>query len=361
MAADNNLDPSAMQDLESIRKASIYSDMDIVVQLDRWEFVDAKEGFRHHFKQGVETIIKELGEVNSGDPKILKAFIEESAEAYPSDKLIVVIWSHGSGVDDMDVYNPSREKIFVPDKEIEEIAIAFDDASKEFIDNLELQKALDVSVEIDVLGFDACLMGMFEIAYQLRNQAKVIVGSQYLEPSTGWPYPQIVEHIGHGDTPREVGAKIVQFYSDYYERTQNFVTQSAYSVASIDEVAKLINKFAKVLKENLSNTKSLKLILNQTQNFRSDYIDLVHFIKMVDERLNIEILKPITTELLEALEGFIVANQSMGVGMEDAHGISIYFPTKKVPFKETFEMYEKLDFSQEYPSWVGLIRWYYLS
>ena len=83
MAADNNLDSSAMKDLESIRKSSFYSDMDIVVQLDRWEFVDAKESFRYHLKGGEEKIIKRLGEVNSGDPAVLKSFIEESAKALP--------------------------------------------------------------------------------------------------------------------------------------------------------------------------------------------------------------------------------------------------------------------------------------
>ena len=56
-------------------------------------------------------------------------------------------------------------------------AIAFDDTSKDFLDNVELKKVLaevkrQTGRELDVLGFDACLMSMVEIAYQLRGTAR---------------------------------------------------------------------------------------------------------------------------------------------------------------------------------------------
>ena len=121
MAADNNLNESAEEDLESLQKGSIYSEMDIVVQLDRWEFVDEQETIRYHIKNGEIEEIARLGETNTGDPKILKSFIEESAKAYPSEKLMVIVWSHGTGVDDFDIYSAKRERYFVPEEEIEEI------------------------------------------------------------------------------------------------------------------------------------------------------------------------------------------------------------------------------------------------
>jgi hypothetical protein len=362
MAADNDLDPAARNDLESIRQASLYSDMDIVVQLDRWEFVDAKEGFRYHFKGGEESLIKELGEVNSGSPVTLKTFIEESAKAYPSDKLMVVIWSHGSGVDDRDFYDKSskRELMFVEKEEIEEIAISFDDASRDFLDNIELQKALDVDVPIAVLGLDACLMGMFEIAYQLKDQAGLMVASQHIEPASGWPYMEIVEGLHGDDSVEEMGVKIVQFYGEYYQRSSEDTTQSAYLLEEIACVAVQIDRFAKILRENLPNPTSLKHTLSQTQGFSdADYIDLVNFVKKIQERETIEGLASIATALLDSLERLILANQTFGRAVEDAHGVSIYFPHNKSPFRETFELYEKLDFSRDYPEWIALIRWYY--
>lgn len=360
MAADNNLDSAALNDLESIRKGSMFSEMDIVLQLDRWEFVDTKETIRYHVKEGEVNEIKRMGESNTGDPRILKEFIEESAEAYPSEKLIVIIWSHGSGVDDYDIYKGKREHYFVETTKIEEIAIAFDDAQKDFLDNIELQKALDVEVNIDVLGFDACLMGMFEIVYQLRNEADVIVGSQYVEPASGWDYPRVLEDLSLDGEANKMGEELVKFYADYYKHENHDVTQSAFDVDKVEKVAKDVDVFAKSLLENLEKKKDLKYTLLSSQLFhKNDYIDLMDFVKNVQERFDDEMLLCLADRLLGSLDDLIIANHNRGYLMRDANGISIYFPTQRSPFKETFEMYEKLDFSQNHPQWIALIRWYY--
>ncbi len=360
MSADNNLNESAEDDLESLRKGSLYSEIEIVVQLDRWDFVDTQETIRYHIKNGKIEEIKRLGETNSGDPTILKNFIEESAKAYPSKKLIVVIWSHGTGVDDSDIYSTKREHYFVPTEEIEEIAISFDDSAKDFLDNIELQKALDVDVPIDIIGFDACLMGMFEIAYQLRNKAKFIVGSQFVEPASGWDYPRILEDLSIDKESKTIATELVKFYADYYKYKSSDVTQSAYNLEVIEDVAKCLDVFARLLLENLDNKKDLKYTILNSQLFnKNEYVDMVDFVKNVQGRLKIESLEPYAKKLLEALDKFIVANHNMGYSLREANGVSLYFPSQKCPFKETFEMYKKLDFSKDYPNWIGLIRWYY--
>jgi len=360
MAADNNLNDSAEEDLESLRRGSMESEIEIVVQLDRWEFVDTQETIRYHIKDGEIEEIKRLGETNSGDPKVLKRFIEESAKAYPSQKLAVVIWSHGTGVDDFDPYRAKRERYFVPEEEIEEIAISFDDAAKDFLDNLELKNALDVDVSIDILGFDACLMGMFEVAYQLRHQAKFMVASQHVEPASGWDYPRLLEDLTLDGKSETMAEEMVQFYGDYYERQSDEVTQSAYNLELIEKVAEHVDAFAKVLLENLESKKELKYTVLNSQLFnKNEYVDLLDFVKKAQNRLAIEALKIPANRLICSLKQFIVANHNMGYSMRDANGVSIYFPSQKRPFKETFEMYEKLDFSKNYPNWIALIKWYY--
>ena len=270
--------------------------------------------------------------------------------------MILVVWSHGLGIDDKNIYNDvSRERFFIEEKKIEEIGVSYDDEAKDFIDNIELQKALETDVKIDILGFDACLMGMFEIAYQLKNQAGIMIASQYLTPPTGWPYEKILEETKLEDTPEEIAKKIVDFYVDSYDGKQVNVTQSAYDSKIIDDAAQHLDSFAKVLKNNLSDKKDLGRILSRTKRFgRSDYIDLTHFAKLVEEEFIFDAIKP----LLESLEKMILSSRALGYGMQDVYGVSIYFPSSN-PFKETFEMYEKLDFSHDYPNWIGLIRWYH--
>jgi len=370
MAADNDLDAFAEKDLETIKRASEDSDMMVVVQFDRNEFVDASNTIRMSIKNGKILKEEDLGETNTGDPVVLRTFIEESVEAYPSDKLIVIVWSHGSGVDDHDVFDKEsiRERYFVPPIEIEEIAVGFDETSQDFLDNLELQKALDVSVNIDVLGFDACLMGMFEILYQLKEQTSVIVASQHLEPASGWDYQRILNELDSSSSASVMGKQFIEFHDEHHSNNERKeVTQSALSTVVIDEVTKALDMFAKVLREELKkgeyeqSKKELGYTLSNSQFFsRKDYMDLVDFVQKVKNRLAFEALEVHADKLLNMLEKLVIANHTIGFFMEDAHGVSIYFPNQSRPFKDTFEMYEKLDFAEACPNWVRLIKWYWL-
>ena len=369
MAADNDLDNFAEKDLETIKESSYDSDMNIVVQFDRNEFVDAPNTVRLSIKNGEVLNEVDLGETNTGDPDVLRSFIEESVEAYPSDKLIVIIWSHGSGVDDADVYDTEhiRERYFVPEIEIEEIAVGFDDSAQDFLDNLELQKALDVSVNIDVLGFDACLMGMFEILYQLKDQTSVMVASQHLEPASGWDYKRILNELDTSSTASKMGQQFIAFHDEHHTNERRDVTQSALNTVVLDEVSKDLDVFARVLREELKkgeqkqSRKDLEYTLRSSQFFnRKDYVDLVDFVRKVKNRLKLEALESHADKLLSSLETLVLANHTIGYFMEDANGVSIYFPNESRPFKDTFEMYEKLDFVEACPNWVKLLKWYWL-
>ena len=153
------------------------------------------------------------------------------------------IWNHGSGIDDTDIYRgrrrhgargaaggtarPTRGSPGERSRAViagrcsarpvaqatHDRAIAFDDTSRDFLDNVELKKVLaevkrQTGRDIDVLGFDACLMNMIEIAYQLRGTAQVVVGSEELEPGDGWPYDRVLETLAATPTisPAELAA-----------------------------------------------------------------------------------------------------------------------------------------------------------
>ena len=89
MASDNNLCKASLKNLESIREASKNSSINIIIQLDCQPYPNVLEGFRYHFKNGEERLIKKLGEVNFGDPSILKSFIDEVSSEFPSEKLML--------------------------------------------------------------------------------------------------------------------------------------------------------------------------------------------------------------------------------------------------------------------------------
>jgi hypothetical protein len=368
MAADNNLTPYADKDLERIIQASIHSDMHIIVQLDRNQYVDATHTFRYVIEKGQIAYEEDLGETNGGDPRVLRKFIEDSIALYPSEKLIVILWSHGLGIDDSDPYpKVERKRYYVPEEEIQEIAFSYDDTANDFLDNLELQKALSVSVEIDILGFDACLMGMIEIAYQLKEQTKVMVASQHLEPAEGWDYERILGELDTSSPVNEMGKQLILFHDEYHGSKEENVTKAAIDTDVINRAVDALDTFAEVLRAALKegdqreNKQALRNTLENSQFFgRRDYVDLIDFVEKVKSRLAIKNLEIHADNLVSLLKKMIVANHTIGYFMNDAHGISIYFPNHVRPMKKTFEMYEMLDFAEACPNWVKLLKWYWL-
>jgi hypothetical protein len=51
--------------------------------------------------------------------------------------------------------------------------------------------ATNQPMQLDIIGFDACLMSMWEIGSVLSPYAKHLMGSELLEPGTGWDYSSL--------------------------------------------------------------------------------------------------------------------------------------------------------------------------
>lgn len=107
------------------------------------------------------------GELNLGDPKVTNAALKYVQQNVPSEHLFVDMWDHGDGWR----------------------AASIDDSGTDLEPYKgHLKQAFD-GVKVDVLGFDECLMGTREIAHAGKEMgAKYLVGSEFLEPGTGWNY-----------------------------------------------------------------------------------------------------------------------------------------------------------------------------
>jgi hypothetical protein len=71
-------------------------------------------------------------------------------------------------------------------------------------------------VELDVIAFDACLMGATEVAYELRDSAAYMVGAVTTVPRVGLPYDVLCEMVqGSNDrSPEAVSRALVDSYVD---------------------------------------------------------------------------------------------------------------------------------------------------
>jgi len=226
MAGNNSLSGAAAVDLEEMRKVG---STDAVQAL---AFIKQRQGGARRIKVGKDgqnEVVQQLGDIDSGDPQTVREFIEWGVQTAPADRYALVFWNHGSGwsPDDLDqLYRRAGNGTGVDRRELNqrstqsiarslfsttvqkvlrqptalERAICSDDATGHSLDTLELGHVLthasgQAGHAIDVLGMDACLMSTLEVAYECRADARVVVGSEELEPAAGWPYEEILTDL----------------------------------------------------------------------------------------------------------------------------------------------------------------------
>ena len=105
LAGDNNLDGAGVVDLKEMKRVGSTDRINIVAQFDR---AGSKgETSRFYLQKGTalaKDVKQKLGETNMGDPKVLEDFVTWSVKNYPADHYLLVLWNHGAGWDDANLY-----------------------------------------------------------------------------------------------------------------------------------------------------------------------------------------------------------------------------------------------------------------
>ncbi len=400
MAGDNNLETAALDDLAELKQVGSTEAIDVLVQLDRMSDQITR---RYHVRAATSAeadVVEELGETNTGDPQCAIDFFTWGIERYPAKRYLVVLWNHGSGIDEANVYNrmprlglrltrrAQRPRGTVPlgrvhtaisggygralfsttvEAALRNKAIAYDDTARDFLDNMELKRVLlevkkRTGKRIDLVGFDACLMNMIELAYELRGSTDFVVGSEETEPEDGWPYDTILAELSAkpGMTARELGSVIVQRYVESYPSEE--VTQSLLDLSQAPAMAEAVDMLAAVLLQLIKTPDGLFAVnkaLKNAQAFTTrDFVDLGDMVsqllkqlRKVNPALGLKV-----RALLEKgpLRSFVVAESHQGPSVERATGVSIYCPT---PRSRVSVAYDRLAFARK-TRWDQFIQQY---
>jgi hypothetical protein len=350
MAGDNNLDGAALRDIAEMAKAGSTKDVHILVQLDRLEDQKTRRfritpggGFK---KDCIET----FSETNTGDPQILYSFAKWAVDNYPADRYALILWNHGSGWWEDAKSRTAGPAGKRPHRPLFRHAfpqahrsICYDDTSGgDALDNRELRIVLAgicslLGRKIDLLGMDACLMNMVEVAYQLRDSVQVIVGSEIEEPFDGWPYTEILTRLA--SRPRQDAATlarwIVRSYLASYRGKGETVTQSALDAGLVSVVVAKLDALSEALMADLDT--DLKLVMDawrRSPRFYDDnYIDLLCFAKQL-RRLPAPDLRAAAEALIGALKPgksrLIISQGKIGSEVRGTGGLSIYFPGDRI-------------------------------
>ena len=247
-------------------------------------------------------------------------------------------------------------------------AIAFDDQAQDFLDNIELKRVL-LSIKkmlkrkIDILGMDACLMSMLEVAYQIKGAAAYQVGSEETEPGEGWPYDRILKTLAAKPSmsPSELAANVVNQYLASYGNDED-VTQSALNLSTLDPLAQAVDRLATILKGALGNSAAQTGIMTartQVQEYSrpyDDYCDLLDLCELLAQRVHEPAVTQACLAVKQAAAQALVAGGFKGSRVSHSHGISIYFPKRKLsPLYGSLDFIKKTSWSQFAQAYLAAI------
>lgn len=176
---------AASEDLKEMMEIGSTEDVNIVVETlgtNEWllEDNDPSQNQRWLVQEGYLEHLEDLGNKNLGDSETLADFIVWSIENFPANRYVLDLWNHGGG--------PLGG--FGIDEQNDGDSLSL----------LQITEALEMAYEetgeiLEIIGFDACLMGSLEVAYAVSPYANYFVGSEELEPSHGWNYRAIFSEL----------------------------------------------------------------------------------------------------------------------------------------------------------------------
>jgi Clostripain family len=324
---------------------------------------------------------------NMGAAATLSDFIKWGMTTYPAKHYMLVIWDHGDGwrffdttkvvapKTTLEVLAASRKfNLFkatellknttnvlnvlpsqalaqnpgIPAKDVIQTspvrAISVDDAhngSKLY--NREIEDALKGTLggkKLDILGFDACLMAMMETAYAMRDVARVMVGSEELEPGKGWDYEKWLTPLAAdpGMGPEELGKVLVQSYQAIYQSSGLPTTMSATNLESVPRLANAIDDFSSKLTTSLQRPKDLnrvKQVRDWCFVFAPGYgvqgVDFGQFSELIAQTTQDPKLQLAARTARTQLDATII-EKYMSTDRPQSYGLAIYFPANAATF-----------------------------
>lgn len=300
---------------------------------------------------------EELGEVDTGDPKTLENFLLWGIKNYPARHFMAVLSGHGEGfLGSMD-----------------------DDVTENYISNQELAKVLeniykDTGVKIDIIAFNACLMNQTEVAYELKDKVKIMIGSEEKEKGDGAPLRLIVNELKNETSgskivsPQELAKLYVKKCKEANYSSIYTPTQSALDLSKIEALKESVNNLAEILIDKDIPKNIMQNIIKKTQHYDHekpfcDFRDLYDFAERLIEEPAItdREIKNAAQAVIETVNNTIIAEQHASDKVSGSHGISVYlpcdFPDNSDNFPDGSQIYQKTNFAKE-TLWDEFLRKY---
>jgi len=383
MNGKSNIEPFALNDFNRFETVGSNDNVNIVVEIGRSKGLENDTDIdgdwigvrRYYVKKDLDKehinseLLIDLGNIDMGDWKESASFLLWTKQNFPAKKYMFIIWDHGWGWID-----PKK-----PGENLINKSISHDFVSGNYIKTKELYKIFEFAGKVNLYASMACFMQMAEVAYELKNAADIIVGSEEVIqlPSFNFEdflalmlkYPKV--------DAKTAGIFLVDTFKEMYSRPEyyqilvsgKYGTQlSALNAKELDEFSNYIKKIGEILK-NYSDVSAISKAKKDVLRFEvgdeitdpdkliSFYADIYNFIELVlqySQKNTPEYEKLFT--IFEKFKSFInnrfiiknvfLHKDRTGKDYSNTHGISMHIPGKKGNLIDYYPTYTDLSFDK---------------
>ena len=324
----NDLEKFALRDINEMEMVGSSDKVNIVVEAGRIAGYDSSEGDWKGVRRYLITRDSDTGEVGSrmlrdmgmadmGDYRSLAAFGKWAKAAYPARKYMLIVWNHGTGWDKSLALGSIK-------------GISYDDESGSHINTPQLGMALRELGGVDVYVSDACLMQMPEVAYEIRNYAEYIVGSEAIEPNDGFTYNTFLGPLAArpGMDAAELGRIAVDTYSDRYQDLGKASTQSLLKASALGGFALLVDDFVTAAMAGGEKT-LVRAASSGAQSYAGyDNKDMGHFLELYSASSGNAAVKAKALALQAYMNGELLVHSRVSGKYTDGNsrGLAVYLP-----------------------------------
>jgi hypothetical protein len=347
---NNNLDYSqggtsyVIEDVQEMQQVGSSDDVNVIAMVSSIRTGgNAKYYYIEHYPDDLgdnisSTILEDMGGKDMSNPQVLKEFLVYGMTNYPAQNYMVIIDDHGGGWRGAceDDQNGSGNLMSMVD-----MANAFEGALEET--NTE---------KFGVITYHCCLMSQVEVAYQLRNCADYVVGSEFVMPMES--VFGCVEWLGDlvdnpGTTPEDLAKNIVDAVYNAGNDKQKDVHMAATDCSQMGRLASKLDHLATQL-----TTEATAYWWEVLQAWFSTWVtelddpafvdvrDFANNIKQQPNLQNINLVRNAADSVIYAINDAVVMTKT-NVPAVTRGGLTIYMPYLYQMFDQS--NYDRLDFA----------------
>ncbi len=354
--ADTDLEPFMMSDVGEMGAVGTGEHLNVVALVDRaadystdavLEVPDWQGARLLRIGQGTAEVLDDLGDVNTGDPQVLADFVGRAVAENPARHYALIISDHGASWPGVGGDESSDH---------DSLSLA------EIADGIGAGLSASGVGQLDLLGFDACLMATYEVASTLAPLAQRMIASQELEPGHGWDYRSL--GVLDSADPVDVdtlGSAILDGYRDQAEAqgTGSDITLSLLDLTRMGALDDAVAEFSAALAGRaaevapvIGTTRERTLSFGRSPDPTEDtqMTDLGQLVSQIGVRA-LDVSDP-ADAVIRAL-GDVVTRTVEGPATLKSTGLSIYFPPTEVLLDPGYQT------AVGQSAWLGLLRSYY--